>query len=152
MNRNDYLEHFLSLLQLMRYQTTLPAKEIDGPFFWRCSNLLHESKARALGLGAITFEDNQEVQRIADEIKDQYEVAVSPLFPDRQALFFSDLFRSVAKDAKGFPLQPVRLCSLLEQNIFKELSAVADACPGTSINFFNLAGRDKPIESGFMEL
>lgn len=146
MNRNDYLEHFLSLLQLMRYQTTLPANEIDGSFFWRCSDLLSKSMSRAADLGIISHDDYLEVFRIASEIRDQYEYAVSPLFPHRKSLYFSDLFKSVTKDDKGNPLKPVRLCSLLEQKIFKGLPGFTqDKLSAVTINLFMSTGSNKPV-------
>lgn len=147
MNRNDYLEHFLSLLQLMRYQTTLPANEIDGPFFWRCSGLLCKSMSRAADLGIISHDDYLEVSRIASEIRDQYEYAVSSLFPHGKSLYFSDLFKSVAKDDKGNPLKPVRLCSLLEQKIFKGLPEFTqDKLSAVTIKLFMSTGSNKPVE------
>lgn len=146
MNRNDYLEHFRSLLQLMRFQTTLPAKEIDGGFFWRCSDLLSKSMARAFALEIISLDDYQEVSRIAFEIRDQYEYAVTPLFPQREALYFSDLFKSVAKDDKGNPLEPVQLRGVLEQKIFKGLPAFTqDQFSAVTTNLFMSTGSNKPV-------
>lgn len=128
MDRTDYLEHLRSLLSLMRFQANLPGKESDRDLYWACTHRLHDSAWRAHDLGLISWDELQEIEQLRDEIQDQYEVSSREVYPASTVpSFYTEAFRSAEKDAQGYPLKPVLLRDLLEQNLFKELPAITQA-------------------------
>lgn len=141
MDRTDYLEHFRSLLSLMRFQAKLPGKDVDRDLYWSCTHRLHDSVCRAHDLGLISWDELQEIQQLRDEIQDQYEVSSREVYPASTVpSFYTEAFRSAEKDAQGYPLKPVLLRDLLEQNLFKELPAIGQESTGAANNISTLAG------------
>ena len=127
MTHQDVLFKLLMQLMRMRTQTYNPASEIDLEFFWQESNQFHFDLDRyTFDLSILSYKEYRVLHEIHNEVKDFLEVATRELYPDRRPLFFSRAFRNAEKDAQGYPLKPVQLRGLLEQEIFADLPAVVE--------------------------
>lgn len=130
LNRDEVLMSLRSLLQLMHFQVKRPVSEIDIEFFFRIS----ESFYKKLDLyyyetNILSCQDHATLTRLHDEVKDLLDVATREKYPNRAPCFFSRAFRKAEKSADGWPLEPVQLCDLLDEDIFKDLPAVGESGP-----------------------
>lgn len=140
LDRTEYLTQCRELLMMMKFQTTRPLAEIDTEFFFRVRERFLSVVDKAFRDGWISDSETQDLYRLDCEVLDLLEVATRERFTFRSALFFSPAFRNVKKDAKGFPLKPVRLRDLLDEKIFKGLPAIGQESTGAANNIPSLAG------------
>lgn len=125
LNRVEVLMSLRSLLQMMHFQVKRPVSEISVDHFLRCSRLFH--KKLDLYYYELSCDDYVTLTRLHDEVKDLLDVATREKYPFRAPCFFSRAFRKAEKSADGWPLEPVQLCDLLVEDIFKDLPAVGES-------------------------
>ena len=123
MNRKEILTMSRELLLMMQLQVKRSVIDVD--FFWRLSGQFNRLiDVYAVDIYDITFEEYCKLIELHSQVKDSFEVAAHELYPERTPLFVSRVFRDSPKGPDGCPLEPVQLCSLLEQEIFKELPVI----------------------------
>ncbi|NLY16018.1 MAG: hypothetical protein GXZ05_06510 [Gammaproteobacteria bacterium] len=130
MSRSEVLESLRTYLMMMQHQVKQVGKAAKGTFnfdfYLRASKAFIKKRDLYLTLGVLTNDDYEDLHRLHQVILDEMEVASRDQFPEKRALFFSAPYRNAPKDAQGYPLQPVQLCNLLEQEIFKGLPAFCE--------------------------
>lgn len=127
MSRSEALESLRSYLMMMQYQVKQAGNvDFNIGFFLRVDAAFINKRALYFSLGVLTCEDYENLVSLRQVILDEMEVASRDYFPDKRPLFFSAPYRNAPKDAQGYPLQPVQLCNLLEQEIFKGLPAFCE--------------------------
>lgn len=133
MSRSEVLESLRTYLMMMQHQVKQVGKAAKGTFnfdfYLRASKAFIKKRDLYLTLGVLTNDDYEDLHRLHQVIFDEMEVASRDHFPGKSPLFFTRNYRNSAKDAQGYPLQPVQLCNLLEQAIFKGLPALGDSRP-----------------------
>lgn len=128
LNRDEVLMSLRSLLQLMHFQVKRPVAEISVDHFLRCSGLFHKKlDLYYYETNVLSCQDYATLTRLHDEVLDLFEVATREKYPNRAPCFFSRAFRKAEKSADGWPLEPVQLCDLLDEDIFKDLPAVGES-------------------------
>lgn len=154
MTRREVLESLRTFLMMMQYQVKQAGNaDFKFDFFLRVDAAFISKRDLYCSLGVLTDSDYENLVSLRQVILDEMEVASRDQFPEKLALFFSAPYRNAPKDAQGYPLQPVQLCNLLEQEIFKGLPAFCE--PGQdseslqdaeslktawSVGFFRVAG------------
>lgn len=160
LTRAEVLMSLRALLQMMRFQASLPVSEISVDHLLRCSSLFHKKlDLYYYGTKTLTCQDHYTLTRLHDETKDIFQVTTREKYPNRAPCFYSRAFRKAEKSADGWPLEPVQLCDLLVEDIFKDLPAVgesrqeSDQLPdavqvnaNASKGLSNCAGSIEPVE------
>lgn len=128
MNRSEVLESLRTLLMMMQCQV----KQVGSPsftydFFWRVDSAFNKKIDLYYSFSVLTDSDYVDLLNLRQVILDEMEVARRDQFPEKRVLFISSAYRNAPKDAQGYPLQPVQLCDLLVEDIFKDLPAIGES-------------------------
>ncbi len=127
MSRSEVLESLRTFLMMMQHQVKQAGNaDFNFDFFLRVDAAFTNKRDLYRSLGVLTGEDYENLVSLRQVILDEMEVASRDHFPEKRALFFSAPYRNAPKDAQGYPLQPLQLCNLLEQEIFKGLPAFCE--------------------------
>lgn len=122
MSHLEVIERLYTALKLMRFQASLPVSEIDSDFFWRVSKHFHTTlNLYYYDIKKLSDQDYGDLLRLHNEVKDHFEAVHREKYAFRRPLFVSRAYREADKDSQGYPLHPLQLRDLLEQEVFKFL-------------------------------
>ncbi len=130
MNRSEVLESLRTYLMMMQHQVKQAGNaDFKFDFFFRVDAAFISKLDLYCTLGVLSAEDCEDLVSLHKVIIYEMEGSICDQFSEKRALFFSTGCSITPKYAQGYPLQPVQLCNLLEQEIFKGLPALGDSRP-----------------------